>query len=261
MWGMHMGPEAIARRTFRCELFGSAAGGILEAGFSTFAILLAIRVYGASEYEKAILAGAMSAGLLIAPLGLSLMRTTRWSVNWIACALMVLTGICLLVVFATDSLLIYIAGLAFAQITIAQQYTLRLHVHITNYPAAERGRRLSWNFIVLASSCMASAYGFGVFLDHWWEDHSWMFGMMALSTAFCAAAPARIPTTRLPDDSTVGLRASFRLIRGDKLFAMILLGWMLLGFGWLTTIPLRIEYLSSEEGLNLTNSEIALLTL
>ena len=253
--------RAIAGRTFRCELFAGATGGILEAGFSTFVILLAIRAHGANEYEKAILAGSMSAGLLVAPLGLSLMRATRCSVNWIACALMVFTGACLLVVFATESLVAYVAGLAFAQIAIAQQYTLRIHVHASNYPAAERGRRLSWIFIVLGLSCMASSYGFGWFLDHWWKDRSWIFGIMALAAILCAFALALIPVGRLPDDSSTGLHASLRLIRGDKLFAMILLGWMLLGLGWLTTLPLRIEYLGSEEGLDLTNSEIALLTL
>lgn len=258
---MKMTPEATANKTFRCELFASTSGGILEAGFSTFALLLAIRAYEASVFEKAILAGSMSAGLLIAPLGLSLMRRTRWSVNWIACSLMVLTGICLLVVFASDSLGLYITGIAFAQITIAQQYTLRLHLHTTNYPAAERGRRLSWNFIVLASSCMVSSYGFGLFLDNWWEERSWVFGIMAVAAVFSALALALIPASRLPDDSGTGLQASFRLMHGDRLFAMILLGWMLLGVGWLTTLPLRIEYLSMKEGLNLTNSEIALLTL
>ena len=258
---MKMNAEATANKTFRCELFANTSGGVIEAGFSTFVLLLAIRAYEASEFEKAILAGSMSAGLLIAPVGLSLMRRTGWSVNWIACALMALTGICLMVVFASNSLGLYIAGIAFAQITIAQQYTLRLHVHTTNYPAAERGRRLSWNFIVLASSCMVSSYGFGLLLDNWWEERSWVFGIMAGAAIFCAASLALIPGSRLPGDSGTGLQANFHLIRGDSLFAMVLLGWMLLGLGWLTTLPLRIEYLSMREGLNLTNSEIALLTL
>ena len=251
----------VAERTFRCELFASATGGVLEAGFSTFVLLLAIRAYGASEYEKAILAGSMSAGLLMAPVGLSLMRATRRPVNSIACGLMVFTGICLLLVFASESLTAYVAGLACAQIAIAQQYTLRIHVHATNYPAAERGRRLSWIFIFLGLSCMASSYGFGWFLDHWWEYRSWVFCAMALSAIVGAFALALIPVGRLSEDSNSGLLASFRLVRGDKLFAMILLGWMLLGLGWLTTLPLRIEYLGSKEGLDLTNREIALLTI
>ena len=252
-------PDAIARKTFRCELVANTFGGILQAGFSTFALLLAIRAYGASEYEKAILVGSMSAGLLVAPWGLSLMRATRCSVNWLSCGLMFFTGICLLVVFATESLAIYVAGLAVAQIAIAQQYTLRIHVHTNNYSVVERGRRLSWIFIVAGSSCIACSYGFGFFLDHRWDDRSWLFGVMALAAILCGASLARIPTSPLPDDSQTGLIASFRLMRGDKLFAIILLGWMLLGFAWISTAPLRIEYLSSKEGLNLTNSEIALL--
>jgi MFS family permease len=253
--------DAVARRTFRCELFASPSGGVLEAGFSTFVILLAIRDYGASEYEKAVLAASMSAGLLVAPLGLSLMRATRYPVNWIACALMLLTGICLLVVFVTNSLTAYVVGLAVAQISIAQQYTLRLHIHANNYRSSERGRRLSWILILGAFSCMGCSYVFGWFLDNHWEHRDWIFAFMVLASIGCAMALVRIPSSKLPDDDQDGTLASFRLVWSDKLFAVILLGWMLLGLGWLTTVPLRIEYLASSESLNLSNSEIALLTL
>ena len=254
---------AIARTTFRCELLANAFAGILQAGFSTFALLLAIRAYDANEYEKAILAGAMSAGLLVAPVGLSLMRATRYSVNRLACGLMLFAGLCLLVVFSTQSLLVYVTGLALAQIAMAQQYTLRIHVHTTNYSAAERGRRLAWIFMVAGLSSIASSYGFGLFLDYRWDDYSWVFAILALASILCGSTLALIPTDRLRGDSQagLGLRASLRMVRGDKLFAIILLGWMLLGLGWILTAPLRIEYLSAEEGLNMSNSEIALLTV
>lgn len=256
-----MDRDTIARRTFRCELFASPGGGVLEAGFSTFVILLAIRDYGASEYEKAVLAAAMSAGLLVAPLGLSLMRATRYPVNGIASALMLLTGICLLVVFVTDSLAAYVVGLAVAQISVAQQYTLRLHIHANNYRSTERGRRFSWILILGASSCMGCSYGFGWFLDNHWENRDWIFAFMVVAAVACAMALIWIPSSKLPSDDQGGTLASFRLVWRDKLFAAILLGWMLLGLGWLTTVPLRIEYLASTESLNLSNSEIALLTL
>tara|TARA_Y100001934_G_C12364259_1_gene782533 strand:- start:1019 stop:2320 length:1302 start_codon:yes stop_codon:yes gene_type:complete len=254
---------AIARTTFRCELLSNAFGGILQAGFSTFALLLAIRAYGANEYEKAILAGAMSAGLLVAPVGLSLMRATRYSVNRLACGLMVFAGLCLLVVFSTQSLMVYVTGLAVAQIAIAQQPTLRIHVHTNNYSPSGRGRRLAWVFMVAGLSSIASSYGFGLFLDYRWDDYSWVFAIMALAAILCGSTLALIPTGRLRGDSQagLGLRGSLRMVRGDKLFAIVLLGWMLLGLGWISTAPLRIEYLSAKEGLNMSNSQIALLTV
>ena len=47
----------------------------------------------------------------------------------------------------------------------------------------------------------------------------------------------------------------------DFLFVKILLAWMILGFGAIMTFPLRIEYLSREDQLNLSNQEIAFITV
>jgi len=253
--------RSIARKTFRCELFANSFGGIMEAGFSTFVLLLAIRVYGANDYEKALLAGSMSAGLLIAPFGLSLMRATGWTINWIACGLMAFTGFCLLLVFSSDSLPLYVTGIVLAQIALSQQFTLRAQIQTANYPSAERGRRVAWNFILLALTSMATSFGFGVFLDNRMEDHSWIFGVMAVASFLTAASLALVPAGKLSEDSNKGFLASLKLVKRDSLFGMVLLGWMLLGMGWLSTLPLRIEYLVSKEGLNLSNRDIAIVTL
>ena len=41
----------------------------------------------------------------------------------------------------------------------------------------------------------------------------------------------------------------------------MLLAWMIMGLGIIMTLPLRIEYLGGESGLNLTNEQIALVTV
>ena len=41
----------------------------------------------------------------------------------------------------------------------------------------------------------------------------------------------------------------------------MLLAWMVMGMGIIATLPLRIEYLSGTGGLDLTNEQIALVTV
>ncbi len=236
--------------------------GILEAGFSTFALLLAIRAYEATAYGKATLAAGISIGLLLSPMILSLVRATRLPVNMICSGLMIFAGACLVGVSLTESVVPYVAGLALAQIAIAQLPSLLIQVHSSNYPEGDRGKLVSWNFIVSATAAMLVSYAFGAFLDHRWEDRSWIFTTMGFASFAGAIALGRLPSRPLPIDLAMGFRASFQLIHQDRLFAIILLGWMLLGLGWLTTLPLRIEYLGGTQGgLDFSNQEIAILIM
>ena len=58
-----------------------------------------------------------------------------------------------------------------------------------------------------------------------------------------------------------GLLNSLVLLKEDRLFASMLLAWMIMGLGIIMTLPLRIEYLGGENGLNFTNEQIALVTV
>ena len=59
--------DGAARLTFRYDLLRSTMTGVLETGFSTFGLLVAIRAFESSETWKSLLSGAVSAGLLIVP--------------------------------------------------------------------------------------------------------------------------------------------------------------------------------------------------
>jgi hypothetical protein len=62
-------------------------------------------------------------------------------------------------------------------------------------------------------------------------------------------------------DKPPTLVSIFRAPLNDRLFLRILIAWMILGFGAIMTFPLRVEYLTREDQLNLTNQEIALVTV
>ena len=67
--------------------------GVLETGFATFGLLVAIRVFDASEGSKGILAAAMSAGLLLTPWVIKMASRSGLTATKFGSCLMVLSGI------------------------------------------------------------------------------------------------------------------------------------------------------------------------
>ena len=66
-----------ATATYRNDLLRAPLAGILEAGWATFALVIAIRYFEASETHKAFIAGAAPMGVLITPITLYLAASFR----------------------------------------------------------------------------------------------------------------------------------------------------------------------------------------
>ena len=55
--------------------------------------------------------------------------------------------------------------------------------------------------------------------------------------------------------------SGFSIVWDDKLFGGMLCGWMVMGFGVLMTLPLRVEYLAGKGGLEMSNEEVTLVAV
>ena len=237
-------------------------GGILEVGFGTFSILIAIRFLEAPDMIKAILASGVSAGLLLVPL---MQRIAVWSkmrVSSFCAGLMLICGGCLLwAAYMTDPWLLALA-LFVAQVCFSQLPGFMIQVYSRNYSPKERGKTLSWNFILSAFIGMILSYGAGNYLDRKSAEPEWIFLTMASISVLSALALYLIPSQPIQrGQRTYGLIDSLTALKEDRLFANMLLAWMVMGLGIIMTLPLRIEYLSGTGGLNLSNEQIALVTV
>lgn len=237
-------------------------GGILEVGFGTFSILIAIRFLEAPDMIKAILASGVSAGLLLVPL---MQRIAVWSkmrVSSFCTGLMLICGVCLLwAAYMTDPWLLALA-LFVAQVCFSQLPGFMIQVYSRNYSPKERGKKLSWNFILSAFIGMILSYGAGNYLDRKSAEPEWIFLTMASISVLSALALYLIPSQPIQrGQRTYGLIDSLTALKEDRLFANMLLAWMVMGLGIIMTLPLRIEYLSGTGGLNLSNEQIALVTV
>ena len=168
----------------------------------------------------------------------------------------------LLMVGATagQSLTIFTIFIITSQMATVQQGPLMILIYSENYPADERGKRMTTPFILTASSMILFSLLGGWLLDRSINYYHILFVIMVFSAAACGWATNRIPSTPLSTQHVGNPCQNFSLIWKDKLFGYLLGSWMLLGLGNLITFPIRVEYLASpEHGINADNATIAFL--
>ena len=251
-----------SKQTFRLDLLNSSMGGILEVGFGTFAILIAIRFLEAPSSIKAILASGVSAGLLLVPHMQRMAAWTRLRVSsFCACLMLVSSGCLFSSSYLSDVYLL--AGFLFvAQVCFSQLPGFMIQVYSRNYSPKERGKRLAWNFILSAFIGMLLSYSAGNYLDRQSAEPGWIFLCMSLVSLASAILLYLIPSQPIEKSQrTYGLLDSLTLLKEDRLFSQMLFAWMVMGLGIIMTLPLRIEYLGGSGGLNLSNEQIALVTV
>jgi hypothetical protein len=160
-------------------------GGILEVGFGTFAILIAIRFLDASDTIKAILASGVSAGLLLVPYMQRLAAWTALSTSSFCAFLMLVSSACLFLAAQIKDPWALAISLFLAQVCFSQLPGFMIQVYSRNYGSNERGKKLAWNFILSAAIGMVLSYGGGTYLDTqsadpWMDFSSHGFGFSGI---------------------------------------------------------------------------------
>jgi len=251
-----------ARATFRNDLLRAPFAGILEAGWSTFALVIAIRYFDASETHKAFIAGSGPIGFLLTPLTLYIAASLRARPS-LACALvfgaaaLLLTGASLI-----QSLTFFTLFAVSSQMAAVQQGPLMLQIYTENYTRAERGSRMTGPFMLTALCSIGFAVLGGRLLDQKIEAYQWIFIIMVVAAGVCALACSRIPSSPLSREHIGNPWQNFSLIWKDRFFGFLLGSWMLLGLGNLLTVPVRVDYLANPiYGVNASNTTIAILLL
>ncbi len=255
-------PASKAEKTYRFDILRSLCYGVLEAGWSTFALVIAIRYFEAPETYKSFIAGAWSMGFLLTPLTLYLVAKLRGRPN-LACACMFGTSAVLMVgaTFA-QSLLLFTALVILSQIATAQQGPLILQIYSENYTAKERGSRMTTPFILTALTAILFSFVGGWLLDLSIEYYRILFGCIILAAAAAAWSVGQMPSHPLTTEHVGNPWQNLSLMWKDRFFGYLLGSWMLLGMGNLITLPIRVEYLANPDyGINADNTTIAFLVL
>lgn len=251
-----------AAATYRNDLVRAPFMGILEAGWTTFALVIAIRYFNASETHKAFIAGAGPIGFLLTPLTLYIAASLRATPSR-SCAFVFAAAACLLIgASLAQSLLFFTLFAVTSQMAAVQQGPLMLQIYTENYTRAERGGRMTWPFILTALFSIGFALVGGHLLDQKIGAYHWIFVIMLVAAAACAAACLKIPSSPLSREHVGNPWQNFSLIWKDRFFGFLLGSWMLLGLGNLIALPVRVDYLANPiYGVNASNTTIAVLML
>ncbi len=251
----------IARLTYRYECLRAPLHGFAEAGWITFGLLIAIRVFEAPDIWKAAIASAGFLGLLLNSLSLTVAGRTGWRTTSVVALYMACTGLCLLLSAAAVNLGMFLAAFLLAHIIFTQQPSHMIMVYSRNYAPRERGHRLSTVMLIAAGGGMAFSFVGGKVLD--WRLGLWpaIIGIMGGACLLNALIVRMVPSEPMTRETAGNPFRNLSLMWQDKLFGFMLTAWMLLGFGNLMMIPLRVEYLANPQyGINASNETVALLT-
>lgn len=255
-----MATDPAVEITYQRDKLRAPFMGILEAGWQTFPLLIAIRYFDAPESIKACIAGAGPIGFLLTPLTLFIAARYRACPARASAFMFLVAALLIGGASIGANLLIFTVCIIGSQMASVQHGPLMVQVYAMNYPASERGRRVTIPLMWIAFSTVLFAWVGGECLDIEISYYRYCFGLMILAALICAWALDGIPCAPLSKEKVGNPWQNFSLIWKDRLFGYLLGSWMLLGLGNLITLPIRVEYLAhSEYGINASNQSIAVL--
>ena len=254
--------QCVANRTHRNDQLRAPFLGILETGWSTFALVIAIRHFEANETIKAWITGAGPMGFLLAPISLYIAARLKLCAHQACAILFAVSALLLCIVAGAKHLSIYCLTIVFSQVCAVQCTPFMLKIFTDHYAPNERGQRMSRPFILTALSAIAFSVWGGSVLDNSLQNYPLIFIIMALSGFALAQLSQRFVSTPITQTHAGNPWQNLSLMWQDRFFGYLLFAWMLLGFGNLITLPIRIEYLADPKyGINASNTTISILML
>jgi predicted MFS family arabinose efflux permease len=164
----------------------------------------------------------------------------------------------------TDALPMYAVGSIVGIAMLNGMYPLVTVCYERNFPPHELGRRVGWGMSLKVLVSAVVGLGMGAYLsanpDQWWT----VIGAGALASAVLGMLHLQVPSDPLPnvEGATRAWLPHFHLLHEDRRLRLTLTAWMLMGFGNLMLLPLRVEYLANPEyGIVATTAKIAVITV
>ena len=253
-------PET-TRRTFRLELWRSIPVGIIEYLFIPLAGLIALEHYQASDWQKALLLAISGGGMVASIAIVPLVRKLNWELTHSAAVFNLIgaVGIACAAAFP-DSLTLYMTGISIGFFAFMLPLPLLTQVYQNNFPTARRGKIFAVTATFRGIIAIIFAWAAGKWIDADIENFKpllWWFAGFAL---LGAAATWIMPKVKLSPGSTNPFTA-FRWLKEDRKFRVLIISWMLMGIGNLTSLKIWTEYFANEDyGNNFTAFEVTLLT-
>lgn len=251
--------------TYRYERLRAPASGVLEAAGMTFLLLIAVRHFQSGALAKAIIGGGASMGLLLGPWLVSRVQAVQKPASRVASMVALVGAGLFTMAAAVPNEWAFVVCSASAMACASVIIPLMTQVYHENYPAHERGKLFSRTVMIRIATTGAFSYVAGRALSYRVDHFQWLLLVFAGAFVVASFCLRRCPSRPLTSAGGTHPFRSLRYAREDRLFRQTLISWMLLGFGNLMMLPLRVEYLANpkygwmQNDLPLTAAMIALL--
>jgi len=260
--GEHGGHDDVKERrdrTFQLELRRAVTAGILETAASTFLLIIAVKYFQTGATAKALLVMGGPLGLLLSPLAVSLTRRMSWTaakgvavVSWMGAVGFLLAGI-------SGDLRVFVPACMVGVMSLSTGIPMLTQIYQENYPSSERGDLFSKVVMVRVLSTTIFAWAAGHLLEADLDRYRILLFAFAFAAGIGGFWIAKCPSQSLHDVGSGNPLHGMRHVRTDKVFRWLLSSWMLMGFGNLLMLPLRVEFLANPRyGIMMSPAVIAL---
>jgi MFS family permease len=255
--------RGVVRRSQIVDIMRAVPLGVMLPLETSVLLTIAIKEFDAAWWVKWLVAAANGVGLLAAPFVTSIARRWGRPVMVPAAYLAAMGGLGLLAA-SVGWLSLYVVGAIVGIATLNAVFPLTTVTYERNFPPRELGTRVGWGMSLKVLVSAAAGLAMGWFLTRW-PDRWWVVLVVAGVAMFVLALlNLQMPSARLDSVDGVANNAwpHFHLLLEDRRLMLTLSAWMLMGFGNLMLLPLRVEYLAQPQyGIAATAGEIVVLTV
>jgi hypothetical protein len=233
----------------------------MESAGTTFLLLIAVRAYHSGALWKSAVAAGSSLGLLFTPVVVSVVTRRNWQPAPVAARMYFFSAALFILAAAVRWLPVFAVASMTAMASIAATIPLLTHIYQENYPDTRRGKLFSRTVMIRIATAAVFSDLAGRALSYRLGNFPVLLLIFAAALVFAGCCVSRIPSNPIHDDGGAHPFRAMRFVRDDAIFRRTLICWMLMGFGNLMMLPLRVEYLANPKyHLNLTAGMVALFT-
>jgi len=230
--------------------------GIFES-YGTFLLIILVRHFHGTSLDKSIVASAGTSGLLLSPLLLFLSRNLGFSAPKTLSRLLAISSCAFLVAATMSEPTFFVALVTIGILLPSTASPLLTSIFNNNYPPHKRGRLYAQNQAIRILTSIIFGGIAGWFITGAVELYYVLILIFAAALACSSYLVSQIPGDNQSTPPSP-LLSCFTYLASDSLLRNTTISWMLLGFGNLMMLPLRVEYLANPKyGLNLSELEIA----
>jgi MFS family permease len=257
---MVLTPEQVTRATFRGEVLRSVPAGVLETVTTTFAILIAERVFHAGDVPKELALMGGRGGLAASFAVIWLLSKFRRPLNQLVALLNFASGVCFLLAAAFhQELWAFVAGVSLGMFWFGFQAPLLTTIYRENYPATHRGRLYSLASLTRAAATIVFAWVAGRWLDANLANYRWLLACFTACSFASGWLLWNIPCRHVGiETEKADFFRAFHWIKRDPTFRCFLVAYMIMGLANLTMDALRVEFLvNPDHGEKFPAAELA----